>query len=740
MSGVLIRQEWEGRTIEGKLPLLEWLGGNGDRGVFLTVRQGIQRAAIKLIAAEGVEADAYLAQWRAVHQLAHANLMPILECGRCIVDGADFVYLVTEHAEDVLSRLITERALSAADAAKVFIPVLNVLAYLHEHEVVHGHIKPSNILCAAGKWKIACDDLWVAGGVTKQLGLPDDYNAPESLDGDLTPAIDIWSVGITLVEAMTQRMPAWNWSTERAPIVPPSIPLLFAEAVREALRVDPAMRCSIAAMRGLLEGRESVPLSIEPSAAGPVMVVRAAAVPIDIKPKPLGEAPADVRPEGKRVAKWPVPAKAQSTMVAQIAASQSKLERKSAEDTALLKAKIDAVLDGAVSLNTQELPSKGDRQAVTSISVAAEVERGRTPTEAARQAPVPINAQSESWGAGEMPVEEDDRGEEPVGSGQLEEPSDAKPPVVAKPKERLMLDALGYSDPDREQPIEMAEPAPEGIMEEDDVAPDALFHRSIAYDDEDEDEERRGFGTGKFLLVLVALIVVAGVMVNHFHPEWIPWAALGEKVSVLRSSSSQSSQRPIQPPPTQTTTQPAEVPAPVATPGAKEADQPVAPVDSGTGKSATSSAAGAGNGAAQSASEAETATPKMAAASSADSDTPSHSPEAKERPQEASLATNAEGEVAERVLPTVAPGARSSMRRPIEVEVHVFVDRDGVVRSADSTNYGPGNYFARTAVRAAHAWRFNPPRSGGRPQPSEWVLRFNFTRGATDATATEEGR
>src|SRR5271165_668482 len=111
-----IRREWEGLVVDGTFALLEWLGGNEDRGVFLTVRQGTQRAAIKLIAATGAAADEYLAQWKAARALSHPFLTPVLESGRSSIAGTDLVYVITELAEGSLSRKIEARAMHADEA------------------------------------------------------------------------------------------------------------------------------------------------------------------------------------------------------------------------------------------------------------------------------------------------------------------------------------------------------------------------------------------------------------------------------------------------------------------------------------------------------------------------------------------------------------------------------------------------------------------------------------------------
>ncbi len=99
---------------------------------------------------------------------------------------------------------------------------------------------------------------------------------------------------------------------------------------------------------------------------------------------------------------------------------------------------------------------------------------------------------------------------------------------------------------------------------------------------------------------------------------------------------------------------------------------------------------------------------------------------------------NAGGMVVKQVMPAVSPGAREGMRRPVEVLLRVTVNQEGTVSDASYVVPGPGNYFARVAQRAALEWKFNPPVQNGDRERSVWMLKFNFGREGTDATATVE--
>lgn len=241
-----ISQLWEGRTIDGKFALLDWLGGSSNQGVFVTLRLSAHRAAIKLILAEGADAEAWLSQWELARRLTHPNLMPIFETGRASIDGAEIVYVITECAERVLSQFIQDRPLKQHEASNIVYPIVDALSYLHAKGFIHGRVKPSNILVSSSELKLSTDSFVVAAAVPNSLVKPGPDAAPELSSGQFTPAADVWSLGTTLVEALTQHPLAWNPATGQPPEIPQSLPLPFAEIVPECLRLDPASRCTLA--------------------------------------------------------------------------------------------------------------------------------------------------------------------------------------------------------------------------------------------------------------------------------------------------------------------------------------------------------------------------------------------------------------------------------------------------------------------------------------------------------------
>jgi len=262
MNETTIRGDWVGRVVDGRFTLLQWLGSSGQGGVFLTELPGDhpQKAAIKLIPAIDGAAEAQIAGSAPAAALSHPNLTRLFHTGRCQIDATPLFYFVREYADEVLSQILPERPLTVPEAGEMLDGVLDALSYLHEKGFVHGHLKPSNIMAVGDRLKLASDGLHLAGEPGKQIPAPSIYDAPEIATGTISPPADLWSLGVTLVEALTQHPPVWDRSTEGEPDVPESIPQPFAGIARECLRSDPARRCTIGDVRASLESARPLPI------------------------------------------------------------------------------------------------------------------------------------------------------------------------------------------------------------------------------------------------------------------------------------------------------------------------------------------------------------------------------------------------------------------------------------------------------------------------------------------------
>jgi TonB family protein len=188
--------------------------------------------------------------------LSHPNLVHIFGCGRSEVDGVDVLYVVTEYADEVLSEILGERALNAAETREMLRQVMEALFELHERNLVHGHLKPSNIMVVDDRVKLSSDRLQIAGTAGWVSSSAGKYDAPEANALAISPAADCWSLGMVLCETLTRRLPQWEGRGDPAVLAPPPPP--FFGIARECIRVDLARRISLGDIREILEPAPAV--------------------------------------------------------------------------------------------------------------------------------------------------------------------------------------------------------------------------------------------------------------------------------------------------------------------------------------------------------------------------------------------------------------------------------------------------------------------------------------------------
>jgi len=290
------RETWrrlEGRTVAERFPLQSYLGGTDTNAVFLTSMPeaaGSKEAAIRLISADGVDAEKQLRQWKAAAELYHPNLVRIYEAGRSKLDGVDLIYAVEEYAEENLSQILPDRALTPEEAREMLAPVLHALQFLHDKGLVHGRIQPSNILAIGDQVRLSNDTVSLPREIGRDEKAASVYHPPESATGAILAPADVWQLGVMLVEVLTQRLPRLDSSQNKLVAASAGIPQPFREIVENCLRTDPAKRWTVTQIGDRLQGRQPDP------PLGPVAVsaMTAAAPPALL---------ASIAP-GERSAKW----------------------------------------------------------------------------------------------------------------------------------------------------------------------------------------------------------------------------------------------------------------------------------------------------------------------------------------------------------------------------------------------------------------------------------------------------
>jgi Protein kinase domain len=176
--------EWkqcEGELAGGEFPLESYLGGSEASGVFRT-RYASNRAAVKLVIAGQTQSGELVERWNRAATLDHPHLVRIFAAGTWSLAGVPMAFLVMEYAEENLAEVLRERPLTTDETREVLEPVADALAYLHRKGLVHGNLKPSNILAVEDTLKISSEAVSA---------------------GD--PAGDIRALGVIPIQALTQQ-------------------------------------------------------------------------------------------------------------------------------------------------------------------------------------------------------------------------------------------------------------------------------------------------------------------------------------------------------------------------------------------------------------------------------------------------------------------------------------------------------------------------------------------------------
>jgi len=155
----------------------------------------------------------FLNEAKIQRRLQHPNIVQIREF---LIDQGKF-YIVMELIEgETLAHDLRQlgRPMQASEAIEIFRQALEGLGYAHAQGVIHRDIKPSNImLTREGVAKLTDFGIARALGTAKltrtgtALGTPA-YMSPEQIQGTkLDHRTDIYSLGITLYEMLTGRVP-----------------------------------------------------------------------------------------------------------------------------------------------------------------------------------------------------------------------------------------------------------------------------------------------------------------------------------------------------------------------------------------------------------------------------------------------------------------------------------------------------------------------------------------------------
>lgn len=196
---------------------------------------------------------------------------PHLVRGYALLDGEDLddedsgpMLLMETLTGATVARVIQDvpDGLDTADTALLGLQLCSVLHHLHRRGVLHLDLKPSNIVCEAGRARLLDLSLAQPPGPCPAGKGTHEYMAPEQVAGDhVDTAADAWGLGGVLFRALTRRRPFPRTDGARDPRTAPDLTALqgrtdvdpdLRQVVAACLRLDPRARPGLTEVRARL--------------------------------------------------------------------------------------------------------------------------------------------------------------------------------------------------------------------------------------------------------------------------------------------------------------------------------------------------------------------------------------------------------------------------------------------------------------------------------------------------------
>ncbi|MCR5094800.1 MAG: Stk1 family PASTA domain-containing Ser/Thr kinase [Lachnospiraceae bacterium] len=204
-----------GMLIGERYEILEKIGTGGMSDVYKAIDHKLNRpVAVKVLKQEFAENSNFVSKFRVEAQAAaglmHQNIVNVYDVG----EERGIHYIVMELVDGITLKKYIEKKqrLTVKEAVSIAIQVAMGLEAAHNNHIIHRDIKPQNIIVSK-EGKVKVTDFGIAKAATSNTITSNvmgsvHYTSPEQARGGYSDVkSDIYSLGITLFEMLTGRVP-----------------------------------------------------------------------------------------------------------------------------------------------------------------------------------------------------------------------------------------------------------------------------------------------------------------------------------------------------------------------------------------------------------------------------------------------------------------------------------------------------------------------------------------------------
>jgi serine/threonine protein kinase len=200
----------------GQYAVTAQIGKGGMATVYRATQASMKRSvAIKVLPRTLTHEERFLERFyrevEIVASLQHPHILPVYDFGE--YDGMPYIVMAYMNG-GTLADLIGQGPMDSLETIRIVQEMADALDYAHSKGVIHRDFKPNNVLLDEkhntyltdfGLAKMSEGDSHLTG--TSILGTPS-YMAPEQADSNLlTPAADVYALGVTIFQMLTGRVP-----------------------------------------------------------------------------------------------------------------------------------------------------------------------------------------------------------------------------------------------------------------------------------------------------------------------------------------------------------------------------------------------------------------------------------------------------------------------------------------------------------------------------------------------------